>query len=123
MNKTETKGKIAAILIRGLIDLRQDVKDTLRMLNLQKKNACVILEDNAVNRGMLKKVENYITFGEITEETLKELQEKRPTETKYYSLHPPRGGFERRGIKKPYNLKGALGNRGEKINDLIKKML
>ena len=123
MNKTETKGKIAVILIRGLIDLRQDVKDTLRMLNLQKKNACVILEDNPVNRGMLKKVENHTTFGEITEETLKELQEKRPTETKYYSLHPPRGGFERKGIKKPFNLKGALGNRGEKINDLIKKML
>jgi large subunit ribosomal protein L30 len=122
-SETKTKGKLAAILIRGLIDLRQDVKDTLRMLNLQKKNACVILEDNPINRGMLKKVENYITYGEVKEETIKLLQEKRPSAKKYYSLHPPRGGFERKGIKKPYNLKGALGNRKEKMNDLIKKML
>lgn len=121
--ETNKNQKIAAILVRGLVELKSDVKDTLRMLNLQKKNACVILEDNPVNRGMLKKVENYITFGEVTEETVKELQQKRPTATKYYSLHPPRGGFERNGIKKPFNLKGALGNRKEKMNDLIKKML
>lgn len=117
------KPKIAVIQIRGLVEVKQEIKDTLRMLNLQRKNSCVIIEDNQANRGMLKKCENHITYGEITEETIKELQQKRPTTKKFYSLHPPKGGFERRGIKKPYNLKGALGNRGEKINDLIKKML
>jgi len=122
MNKTNN-AKIAVILVRGLVEVKQEVKDTLRMLNLQKKHACVILEDNPVNRGMLKKVENYITYGEVTEETIKELKEKRPSDKKFHSLHPPIGGFERKGIKKPYNLKGALGNRGEKINDLIKKMI
>lgn len=115
--------KIAVILVRGLIDLKQDVKDTLRMLNLQKKNACVIIDDNPVNRGMVKKCENYITFGEVSEEVIALLKEKRGTDSKFYSLHPPRGGFERNGIKKPFNLKGALGNRADKINDLIKKMI
>ena len=119
----EKKEKIAVILVRGLVELRQEIKDTLRMLNLQKKNACVILEDNPVNKGMLKKVENYVTYGTVTEETLKLLKEKRPTAKKFYSLHPPRGGFEIKGIKKPFHLKGALGNRKEKMNDLIKKML
>ena len=71
--------KIAAILVRGLVEVRQEVKDTLRMLNLQKKNACVILADNPVNRGMLKKCENYLTYGEVSDDVVKELQEKRDT--------------------------------------------
>ncbi len=37
-------------------------------------------------------------------------------------LHPPRKGHKRAGIKKPFALGGALGNRGEKINDLIRSM-
>jgi len=36
-------------------------------------------------------------------------------------LHPPLRGFE--GVKKPYTLGGSLGYRGEKINDLLTKML
>lgn len=123
MSKDNESKKLAAILVRGLVEVKQEVKDTLRMLNLQKKNACVILDDNPVNRGMLKKCENYITYGEVSPEVIKELQEKRPSAKKFFSLHPPRGGFERKGIKKPFNLKGALGYRKEKINDLIKKMI
>ena len=41
----------------------------------------------------------------------------------FFRLHPPKGGFEKAGIKKPFTVKGALGYRGDKINDLIKKML
>lgn len=123
MSEEKSSKKLAAVLVRGLVEVKNEVKDTLRMLNLQKKNACVILDDNPVNRGMLKKCENYVTYGEVSEETIKELKEKRSTDKKYFSLHPPRGGFERKGIKKPFNLKGALGYRSEKINDLIKKMI
>lgn len=122
MSKENSK-KLGAILVRGLVEVKQEVKDTLRMLNLQKKNACVILDDTPVVRGMLKKCENYLTYGEVSEEVIKELKEKRPSAKKFFSLHPPRGGFERKGIKKPFNLKGALGYRGDKINDLIKKMI
>lgn len=123
MSKDNSSKKLAAILVRGLVEVKTEVKDTLRMLNLQKKNACVILDDTPVVRGMLKKCENYITYGEVSEEIIKELNEKRPSAKKFFSLHPPRGGFERKGIKKPFNLKGALGYRGDKINVLIKKMI
>ncbi len=115
--------KIAVILLRGLIGMNTDIRDTLRMLNLQKKLSLAIVEDNPVTKGMLQKCKDYITYGEISEETLKELNEKRPTENKFYSMHPPKGGFERKGIKKSFSEKGALGYRGEKINDLIKKMM
>jgi len=116
-------GKYAAILIRGLIRVSGDVKDTLRMLNLQKKNNCSILPKNPVSKGMLFKCKDYLTYGELDAETEKELNEKRKTDKKYYKLHPPRGGFERKGTKQPFNKKGALGYRGDKINALIKKML
>ena len=114
---------LAAILVRGLVGINTDVKDTLRMLNLQKKFSCAILPNNPVNQGMLKKAKNFITYGEIDEETLKLLEQKRTKKNNHYSLHPPRGGFERKGTKKDFHEKGALGPRGEKINDLIKRMI
>jgi large subunit ribosomal protein L30 len=41
----------------------------------------------------------------------------------FFRLKPPTGGFERKGIKQPYSLGGALGYRGKEISTLIKKML
>ena len=40
-----------------------------------------------------------------------------------FRLNPPRGGFERRGIKKPRSLGGALGYRGDKIKELLGRMV
>ncbi len=41
----------------------------------------------------------------------------------FFRLHPPIGGFEKGGIKMPYAKKGVLGDRGDKIGELITKML
>ncbi|MBD3387704.1 MAG: 50S ribosomal protein L30 [Candidatus Altiarchaeales archaeon] len=40
-----------------------------------------------------------------------------------FRLNPPKKGFERKGIKKPYSVGGALGYRGEKISELIGRMM
>ena len=40
-----------------------------------------------------------------------------------FNLHPPRKGFERKGKKAPFSLKGAFGYRGKDINDLIQRMV
>lgn len=140
-------GKLAAVLVRGRIGMTQSVRDTLDMLNLKHKNFCVVVDNNPMNLGMLKKVKDYITFGEVTEETFKKLVEARgeaylgrETDTKgkykynfmevdgkkykkYFRLNPPRKGFGRKGIKMSYNAGGALSYRGDKINDLIERML
>jgi len=121
--------KIAVILIRGLIGVRHDIRETLYYLNLKKKHACVLVEDTPSVRGMLKKINDVATYGEVTEETIKALKDKREvkradgTSKKFFSLAPPKGGFERKGIKQPFSVGGALGYRKEKINDLILKML
>ncbi len=121
--------KIAVILLRGRIGLHRDVKMTLDLMRLQKKHVCVLIPDTPSLKGMLQKAKDAITWGPIDATTHKELVDKRgkkDAEGKlkpHFNLHPPKGGFERKGTKTPFNLGGALGNRKEKINDLIKKML
>ena len=121
--------RIAVVLIRGLVGCRHDIKETLAYLNLKKKHACVVLDGTDTVKGMLKKVTDYVAYGEISNETEDLLKEKRTvkrkdgTPKKFYSLAPPIGGFERKGIKKPFVVGGALGNRGEAMNILIQKMI
>ncbi len=122
-------GKLAVVRIRSALQASGEVKATLVMLKLLRKNACAVVTDNPSMRGMLVKVKDYCAFGSIDAETLKLLQDKRGKKDKdgnvknIFMLHPPRGGFERKGVKKPFNLGGALGDRRVKMNDLIKKMI
>ena len=154
-----TDKKLAVILIRGTINTSPDVKKTLDLLRLRKKNACVVIENTEVNRGMVQRIKDYATYGLIDEAFFKEIIEKRgelvgkdkvadskfdsaKVAKEYFSgklksreftekynlkpffrLHPPIGGFERKGIKMPYAKGGVLGNRGEEIKELISKML
>ena len=118
-------GKLAVILVRGLMGTRGDTRDTLFMLRLRKKHACVILDDNTINRGMLAKAKNYVAFGPIKQESIDALAKARkPVDTKkpVYHLAPPKGGFERGGIKKTFVQGGVLGFRKE-MDTLIKKMM
>ncbi|MEM3405638.1 MAG: 50S ribosomal protein L30 [Candidatus Pacearchaeota archaeon] len=137
---------IAIIRIRGLVDVRRDIKEALYRLRLRKKFSCVVVNENKQIEGILKKIRNYVTYGKINEDTLKLLIEKRgkkvgnklvkkeeinkiieeiknnkiKTIKPFFRLHPPRGGLK--NIKQHYP-KGDLGDRKEKINELIKRML
>jgi len=121
--------KLALIRIRGLVDIKKEIADTLTLLGLYRRNYCVIVENTPSNLGMVRKAKDYITYGELDDATATLLIAKRGEKDvegklkKFFRLNPPRGGFERKGIKIPYSQKGALGYRGAKINDLIKKMI
>ena len=116
--------QIAIIRIRGETGIKKDVKDTLEMLNLSRKFSAVVVDETPVYLGMAVKAKDFITWGEIDAETKKLLDEKRKdSESKVYRLHPPRGGFERKGTKRTYIEGGALGNRKKDINTLIKRMV
>lgn len=112
---------IAAVRVRGMIGTKQSIEDTLRMLQLYRKNYCVILKDEPHIKGMLMKVKDFVTWGELDEETEKALQKRK--RNPYYRLNNPRKGFGRKGIKIPFIKGGALGDRKEKIGDLIKRMI
>ena len=74
---TINNGKFAVIRIRGLIGVERSIDDTLIKLRLYKKNCCVVVPKNAGYLGMIKKVKDYVTWGDIDENTYKSLIEKR----------------------------------------------
>ncbi len=149
------------IRVRGRTGVRREIADTLKMLRLTRVNHCVLIPDTPSYRGMLHKVKDYVTWGEINEETLaklirsrgrligdkeitdKYIQESMGFETiealaraivegkvlyrdipdvkPVFRLHPPLKGWEK--TKRHSTEGGALGYRGDKINDLILRML
>ena len=138
---------VAVVLVRSWCGANPDSAMTLDLLRLRRKNFCVVLKGNAVNMGMIKKVKDYVTYGEISETTFDALVAKRGEEFKaplsdakgrvksttleikgkkykpYFRMNPPRKGFGRKGVKIPFGVGGALGYRGEKMNDLVMRML
>ncbi len=112
---------IAVIRIKGIVGLDKDVNDTFSRLKLERKYSCLVLEEKPELIGMIKKVENFVAYGKIDEETLKLLQEKRGKgkKTNFFRLHPPRGGIK----AKVHYPKGVLGDNKQDINKLIKRML
>ena len=77
MEKKIDAKQLAAIRIRGRTQINTKIEDTMKMLRLYKNNFCCVLPNNAVYTGMLKRAKDYITWGEIDDETFKILVEKR----------------------------------------------
>ena len=69
--------KIIVIRMRGRVNVAPDVKKTLYMLRLRKKFSCVIVNNKPETLGKLKKVKNHVSYGEVKEETIKQLLLKR----------------------------------------------
>ena len=108
---------LAAIRLRGHNRVNRGVEDTMKMLGLRHVNTLVLLPDTQVVRGMLKKVEPFITWGSASEEILDKLRKK--GNESVFRLAPPEHGFKSLKYHFP---KGDLGFRGENINALIKRM-
>lgn len=68
---------IAAVRIRGRVNVTKDVKDTLNMLKLKTVNSCTVMPDSPNLKGMLDKAKDRITYGSIDKETFVELLKKR----------------------------------------------
>jgi len=114
---------IAAVKVRSDTDARQNTKRTLTDLNLENKNQCVIFEVNDSLKGMLDVAKDYITFGEIEEETLDKLEERKGEDVGHgdvVRLSPPSRGF--RSTKKQVGQGGSLGER-ENMDELIQRMV
>ncbi|HJH32019.1 MAG TPA: 50S ribosomal protein L30 [Methanosarcinaceae archaeon] len=60
----------AVIRIRGPVNVRGSIEDTLKMLRLHRVNHCVMLNDNPHNYGMIQKVKDYVAYGTIDANTL-----------------------------------------------------
>ncbi len=122
-NKQTTNMKIAIIRVRGRVGVREDIENTLRRLKLTKPNHLVIYKDDPVIRGMIKKVKDYVTWGEVSDKFIETIEKYATKEDEnLYRLQPPRKGWGRRGIKYTYAQGGALGYMGRDIESLIERM-
>ena len=74
---TEEVRMVAVVRLRGTPGLRHSRRDTLAMLRLHKPNHAVIIPLTSTYRGMLMKVKDVVTWGEVSEETLEYLLRKR----------------------------------------------
>lgn len=150
----------ALVRVRGNVNVRGSIEDTLKMLRLHRVNHCVLLSDSPQNLGMIQKVKDYVAYGVIDADTLVEVLNNRgmlqggekltneyltentkfasieafaqavcdgsatikdvPNLKPVFRLHPPRKGHA--GIKRTVQQGGVLGNHGEDINQLLKKM-
>lgn len=65
------------VQIRGTVNTRGDIKDTLKMLRLHHINHCVLIPDTPAYVGMIRKVKDYIAWGEVDAQVLAELLRNR----------------------------------------------
>lgn len=68
---------LAVIRIRGTVSARRKIEDTLKMLRLNAVNNCALVPETESYKGMVKKVRDLITWGEIDKNVLVKMLEKR----------------------------------------------
>jgi large subunit ribosomal protein L30 len=68
---------LAVVQVRGEVNMTEAVEDTLDMLNLHAVNQCTLLPETDTYRGMLTKVNDYVAFGEPSEDVLATVLAKR----------------------------------------------
>ncbi len=140
--------EIAVIRIKGLTKIEAGMKETLERTRLRRKYVCVIMKESPETRIILNKIRSFVAYGKIDDATLKELVTKRAepasaensnkkkvdvekaikevkageyvTIKPYFRLQPPIGGVK---SSKKHFPKGILGEHGEEINKLLKRML
>jgi len=145
--------RIAVVKVRGSIRVPQTIRDTMAMINLTRVNHCVIIDDRETYRGMLQKAKDWITWGEVSPDSMTKMLTKRGkvtgeslAKTKYKNVDDFVGAYMKfeaelgdikagpvfrlspprkgyEGTKKPFAKKGSLGNRGEAINQLLARMI
>jgi large subunit ribosomal protein L30 len=68
---------IIAVRLRGQANVPNDVKTTLHMLHMPRKFNAVLVYGKPDTLGMLRKIKDYVTWGETERKTLSMLLEKR----------------------------------------------
>lgn len=139
-----------AIRVRGSIHAKHDLVQTLEELRLNRPNHATIVPEDPSYRGMLDKVQGYITWGQVSNETVQLLIKERghspdekPLDPKeidtlaskvmesglsrvddlkpLFRLKAPKGGW--RSTKKPFTMGGALGFREKGKKDDIDQLV
>ena len=75
--KTEECKPLVVVRIRGLVSAQREARETLELLHLSHTNHAVLIDNRPAYKGMLQRVNSYITYGEPTKETVAMMIKKR----------------------------------------------
>jgi len=75
--KTEECKCLVVIKIRGVVSAQKETRETLEFLHLLHTNHAVLIDSRPSYKGMLQRVNSYITYGEPTKETVAMMLQKR----------------------------------------------
>ena len=75
--KTEECKCLVVVRVRGTVSAMKEARETLELLRLTHTNHAVIIDSRPAYKGMLQRVNNYVTWGEPTKETVAFMLQKR----------------------------------------------
>ena len=73
----EDRKCLAVVRVRGVGDASPQIEKTLELLHLNRNCHITLVDDRPSFIGMLKKVRDFVTWGEITKENIFLLYNKR----------------------------------------------
>ena len=65
------------VQVRGVVNTRREIKDTLKMLRLHHINHCVLIPETPAYMGMIRKVKDYVAYGVAEADVLATVLESR----------------------------------------------
>ncbi len=75
--KTEECKCIVVVKIRGTVSAQRETRATLDLLHLAHTNHAVLIDNRPAYKGMLQRVNSYVTWGEPSKETVAMMLQKR----------------------------------------------
>lgn len=67
----------AVVRLRGPVNVRYTIEDTMKMLRLHKVNHCVLVPETPHYKGMIQKVKDYVAYGKVDAKTFAGILENR----------------------------------------------
>jgi large subunit ribosomal protein L30 len=77
VQKIEECKPLVVVRVRGTVSAQREARETLDLLHLSHTNHAVIIDSRPAYKGMLQRVNSYITYGEPTKETIAMMLQKR----------------------------------------------
>ena len=78
MSQTTKEPELLAVIrIRGKVNVHFKIRETLNMLNVRRSNYMTLVPNTSSYMGMLKKAKDYLTWGEVSQEALEYVLNKR----------------------------------------------
>ena len=74
---SDSSACLAVVRLRGSVGMNRELRHVFRLIHLNRKNHATLVENTPERMGMILKVKDYITWGEVTPDTISMLLRRR----------------------------------------------